>query len=197
MNYLAHLYLSGADEDLLLGNFIGDSIRGDQFERLDPAVQAGVSLHRSIDRFTDSHCVVGRTKALMRNDFGRYAAVVADVFFDHFLARDWRDYHPVALPEYASHIYRTLASRLQQCPPRSRDFFQYMVRVDVLTNYATIKGIEDVLCKMAQRTRFVSGMEQAGEVLRQRYDALEKYFLAFFPELTAFADREIDRLRND
>ncbi|GIS88192.1 MAG: hypothetical protein CM1200mP18_09020 [Gammaproteobacteria bacterium] len=51
MNYLAHLYLSGDIEDLVIGNFIGDAVRGDQYKRLKPAVQAGVRLHREIDRF--------------------------------------------------------------------------------------------------------------------------------------------------
>ena len=128
MNYLAHLYLSGDIEDLMIGNFIGDAIRGDQYKRLKPAVQAGVRLHREIDRFTDTHNTVRRSKKRMWHVFGRYSSVVADIFLDHFLARDWDTYHPQSLENYAVSVESMLRPRLTAFPERSRRLFDYMTQ---------------------------------------------------------------------
>ena len=114
MNTLAHLYLSGDDPDLLLGNFIGDSVRGDDFLQLEYRVQQGVLLHRSIDRFTDQHAVFKHICSMMRDGFSRYAPVVADVFLDHFLARDWERFNTQPLKEYVQWAQGLLASRIDR-----------------------------------------------------------------------------------
>ena len=100
MNYLAHLFLSGESTSILVGNFIGDAVRGNQFSTLDPNAQRGNSWHRVIDRFTDAHPVVRRSKQRAQAVTGRYASVVIDVFYDHFLARDWACHH--AMPCHAA-----------------------------------------------------------------------------------------------
>ncbi|HCX88427.1 MAG TPA: DUF479 domain-containing protein, partial [Gammaproteobacteria bacterium] len=122
MNTLAHLYLSGDDPELILGNFIGDSVRGDEFSQLEQRVQQGVMLHRKIDRFTDGHPVFRQISALMRKDFGRYCSVVADVFLDHFLAREWERFDSRPLEDYTRWIHQILARRIDTCPERSRRY---------------------------------------------------------------------------
>ena len=119
MNYLAHLFLSGESTSILVGNFIGDSVRGNQYSTLDPTIQRGVLLHRAIDRFTDTHPVVHRSKQRVQAVTGRYGSVVIDVFYDHFLARDWPCHHPMPLPEYAQSVYTTLGGWLKEFPDRS------------------------------------------------------------------------------
>ena len=101
MNYLVHLLLPGESTSILVGNFIGDSGHGKQFSTLDPAMQRGILLHRAIDRFTATHPVIRRSKQRAQTVTGRYASVVIDVFYDHFLARDWAFHHAMSLPEYA------------------------------------------------------------------------------------------------
>jgi acyl carrier protein phosphodiesterase len=58
MNFLAHIYLSGSEHEILIGNFIADSIRGKQFDAYQNSIQQGILLHREIDEYTDSHPVV-------------------------------------------------------------------------------------------------------------------------------------------
>ena len=187
MNTLAHLYLSGDDPALLLGNFIGDSVRGTEFAQLETSVQAGVIMHREIDRYTDSHPVVKALCQLMRNDFGRYATVVADVFMDHFLARDWSRFHHQSLERYTDWVHRTLDPQLKNCPDRSQRYFDYLRSTDTLLHYRSKEGIARTLAQMAQRTRFGSGMENAGQVLDRLYQDLEDGFEVFFPDLMKFA----------
>jgi len=190
LNTLAHLYLSGSDPDLILGNFIGDSIRGAQFEELNPQVQQGVLLHRQIDRYTDAHPVFRRLSSLMREDFGRYCSVVADVFMDHFLAKDWHRYHRQPLVDYTNWVKCVLTPRISAYPARSQRFFDYLSRTDTLLHYRSTSGINQTLSQMAQRTRFDSGMEKSGEVLSRLYPQLQNGFDDFFPQLVAYAERQ-------
>ena len=186
MNTLAHLYLSGNDADLILGNFIGDSVRGGEFSQLDERVQEGVRLHRKIDRFTDQHPIFRQICSLMRGDFGRYCTVVADVFLDHFLARDWERFDARSLEDYTRWIHRILAERIDTCPERSRRYFKYLSTTDTLLHYRSTEGISRTLLQMAKRARFNSGMENAGAVLRRQYPQLKEGFESFFPELVRY-----------
>ena len=186
MNTLAHLYLSGNDPDLILGNFIGDSVRGREFFQLDERVQEGVRLHRKIDRFTDQHPIFRQISSLMRGDFGRYCTVVADVFLDHFLARDWERFDARSLEDYTRWIHQILAERIDTCPERSRRYFKYLSTTDTLLHYRSTEGISRTLLQMAKRARFNSGMENAGAVLRRQYPQLKEGFESFFPELVRY-----------
>jgi acyl carrier protein phosphodiesterase len=183
MNYLAHLFLSGESTSILVGNFIGDSVRGNQFSTLDPSIQRGILLHRAIDRFTDAHPVVRKSKQRAQAVTGRYASVVIDVFYDHFLARDWSYYHAMPLPEYAQSVYTILAGWLNEFPDRSRHFYSYMVTHNILESYGSIDGITTVLQQMAKRAKFQSNMELAGDELVRGYRSYESEFREFMPEL--------------
>ena len=190
MNTLAHLYLSGDDPDLLLGNFIGDSVRGDDFLQLEYRVQQGVLLHRKIDRFTDQHVIFKHICSIMRDGFGRYAPVVADVFLDHFLAREWERFDARPLEDYLRWVHQILAGRIDTCPERSRRYFKYLSATDTLLHYRSTEGISQTLSQMAKRARFDSGMEKAGAVLLQQYVKLEESFELFFPDVANFAAGE-------
>ena len=95
MNFLAHIYLSGSDPDILLGNFMADQIKGRDLSSYGHNVRNGIILHRMIDHFTDTHVVSGEARAILRPSMGKYAGVVLDVFYDHFLATKWNDHHDV------------------------------------------------------------------------------------------------------
>lgn len=191
MNTLAHLYLSGIDPERLLGNFIGDSVRGSEFTNLPPGVQRGVLLHRQIDQFTDTHPVFRSLYKLLRPYFGRYAAVVGDVFLDHFLARDWTSHHPQELNEYIEWVHHTISPQIGQCPIRSQRYFEYLVQTQTLAAYRNIDGIAQTLGQMAKRARFASRMETGGAVLAEHYATIESSFEAFFPAIVEFAKSRV------
>src|SRR5436190_842749 len=87
MNFLAHLYLSGDDADVMTGNFIGDFVRGRNLaEQFGEKIARGIELHRAIDAFTDHHSVVKQSKTRLRPKYGHYSGVIVDIFYDHFLA---------------------------------------------------------------------------------------------------------------
>ncbi len=192
MNFLAHLFLSGPPTaaryaDVLVGNFMADSVPGRQLENYPPAVQAGIRLHRAIDTFTDQHPVVRRgTQRLRAAGYGKYAGVISDMFLDHFLARNFADFSPEKLPDFASRVYALLNSRAAEMPPRVQHLLPYMVQHNWLLGYAETAGIGHALSGLSRRASAGSGMETAAVELVENYGAYEADFQAFFPELQGY-----------
>lgn len=142
MNFLSHLYLSGDSEGLLIGNFIADSVKGNSFLDYPKPIQNGIVLHRKIDAFTDSHPVVEHSKQRLRADYHKYAGVITDVYYDHFLANNWHDYSEVPLEKYTSAIYTLIKNNVSILPEKSAMFAKYMLEHNILYEYKKLEGIE-------------------------------------------------------
>ena len=189
MNFLAHLFLSGSPaaptySDVLLGNFIADSVPGKQLENYPTTVQAGIRLHRAIDTFTDQHPVVRRaTQRLRTAGYGKYAGVISDMFLDHFLARHFQDFTTEQLADFAQRVYTELNSRQRELPPRVQHFLPYMTTHNWLLSYADLESITRALTGLSRRASPGSGMETAVVELRANYGAYEVDFQEFFPQL--------------
>ncbi|MEJ8756581.1 ACP phosphodiesterase [Pontibacter sp. H259] len=186
MNYLAHLYLSGNDEELLLGNFIADAVKGNKAALYSPGIARGIKLHRLIDTYTDTHPVVSETKARLREKYKKYAPVVADLYFDHFLAKHFDRFANEPLEAYTQRAYTLINSHLPDLPERVQYFFPYMMEQNWLLGYAQIEGISRALTGLSRRTSFESGMETAGEELKLNYSFYQQEFEVFFPELEQY-----------
>ena len=197
MNFLAHLFLSGAPEsaayaDVLLGNFIADSVPGKQLDNYPPAVQAGIRLHRAIDTFTDQHPAVRRsTQRLREAGYGKYAGVISDMFLDHFLARDFAEFAAEILPDFTGRVYALLAARQPEMPARVQHFFPYMREHNWLLAYAETDGIRRALSGLSRRASAGSGMETAVAELERNYEEYEADFRAFFPELQRYVAKQL------
>lgn len=188
MNFLAHLYLSGDDSEIMVGNFIGDFVKGRNLnERFEERIVKGIELHRSIDAFTDSHPVVTLSKNRLRDKYRHYSPVIVDMFYDHFLARNWTSFHTLSLKDYTLNTYTVLIKYDDILPEEVRRMLVYMSRDNWLLGYAKVEGIHRALSGMAQRTSFESKMELAVNDLKANYDLFEKEFLTFFPDLKAHA----------
>jgi len=189
MNFLAHAYLSGDNQSVLVGNFIGDFIKGRQaLSQFDPQIIRGVELHRAIDEFTDNHPIVHESKDRLRPKYRHYAAVIVDVFYDHFLAKDWKKFHSRSLEDFASETYDTLDSFYGVLPLRFKQMFPYMKSGNWLVNYAKVSGVHRALSGMASRSPYESKMEQAAGDLEKHYKEFDGEFARFFPLLKAFCE---------
>ncbi len=187
MNYLAHIYLSGNNEKLMIGNFIADSIKGNQWKKYDIEIQKGIKLHRAIDHFTDTHSIVKKSKKRLWKRYRHYNAVIIDIFYDHFLAKNWLNYHKVELEAYTESIYQTLTYYHNTLPTRMQYVLTYMIKNNWLYNYKYIAGIEKVMQGMAKRASFNSGMENSTDELQKYYDEFNDEFGQFFPLLMEFS----------
>lgn len=184
MNFLAHICLSGDNPKIMIGNFIGDFVKGrNLLEQFEPDIAKGIELHRTIDEFTDHHPVVAQSKNRLRPTYRHYAAVIVDMFYDHLLAKNWNRYHPEPLATFAERTYKTIETFNPILPEPVKYMMMYMTRGNWLLNYANLEGIERALTGMAGRSKYESKMELAVNDLRQDYDLFAGEFEIFFPQL--------------
>lgn len=168
---------------MLAGNFMADSVKGSAGEAYSEGVRRGIRLHRAIDSYTDGHDTVAQSKRRLREKFKKYAPVVADVFYDHFLAKGWQAFSAEPLRGYVDRVYAELEPFYDVFPQRTQRFYDYMREYDVLYGYASLEGIDRVMRGMARRTSFASGMEHAAAELEANYLSYQAEFSAFFPDL--------------
>ncbi len=189
MNFLAHLYLSGDNHKIMVGNFIGDFVKGrNPVGDFDSEIRKGIELHRAIDAFTDSHPVVLKSKIRLRGKYRHYAPVIVDVFYDHFLATQWVHYSNVTLATYAAHSYDTLKSFDAILPLAVKNMLPYMINGNWLVNYGTIEGIHRALAGMSKQSKFNPKMDEAIEELQSGYMGFQSEFETFFPELRKYCE---------
>lgn len=187
MNFLAHLYLSGNNPKIMIGNFMGDFVKGRAYlNQYDSEIIKGIDLHRSIDEFTDSHAIVTQSKNRLRPKYRHYSGVITDVFYDHFLAANWNQFHPLPLAQFAQQAYQTIQSSDTELPAELNHMMPYMVNGNWLLNYSNLEGIHRALSGMARRTPYESKMEESVTDLREDYDAFKNEFMEFFPLLEAY-----------
>jgi len=183
MNFLAHVYLSGSDEQKQIGNFIADSVRGKQYLTYPKSIQYGILLHREIDTYTDSHPIWRKSKKYLVPTYNHYAAVLVDMYYDHFLAKNWSLYHSTPLAEYVANFYATLQNNVAILPPKVQNFLPIMIAENWFTCYETIDGLKHILTQMDRRTKGLSKMSYATTELLQYYDYFEDDFTLFFKDL--------------
>jgi len=188
MNYLAHLYLSGESDELLIGNFIGDSVKGKQYLHYAKEVQRGVILHRQIDLFTDSHPLVKQCSHRFRQHYGRYSGIVSDIVFDHFLAKYWPAYSVYSLPWFSGHVHAVLLSHFSGLPLKVKSFLPFFIKQKRLESYAQFEGIRQTLEIMGRRTSMPEESEFAMNVLYEEFFLIKAAFDEFFFELIRFVE---------
>lgn len=183
MNFLAHLYLSQNPPELMVGNFIGDFVKGRAFETYPDTIQKGIILHREIDAFTDDNILVRQSKKRLVPKYRHFSAVIVDMFYDHFLATLWKDFHQQSLESFAEDSYATIQKFYNLLPEKAQYMFPFMVKHNWLTSYRTSFGLNRALTGLSQRTRYTSHMEEATVDLEHNYEDYKKEFSAFFPIL--------------
>ncbi len=194
MNYLAHLLLSADTPQSRVGNLLGDFIKPHQAQHLPDALRAGMALHHAIDRYTDSHPIVRQSKARVAAERRRFAGILVDIFYDHYLARHWAQFHPLPLEAFTARCYHELHQQHQWLPPRLQTILPIMERENWLLCYRDIDGIAEVLQAFSQHR--LSRPNPIGEGirdLRERHAEFEQDFLAFFPQLAAHMAEPIRR----
>lgn len=187
MNFLAHAYLSFDDPKVLIGNFIGDFVRGPIEIIYEKDIAIGIVLHRDIDKFTDHHPVVKEAQKLLKPQFGSYGSVITDMYFDYFLAKYWNSYSPLPLTEFAQNTYSLLEKYQEILPEKFLKVFQQMKQFNWLYSYSEINGIRSALTGLSKRTRFDSKMETAHVFLDENHEILRKHFEDFFEDLVKFS----------
>jgi acyl carrier protein phosphodiesterase len=190
MNFLAHLYLSGNHEEIMVGNFIGDYVKGKEYLYYPVNIRKGIMLHRYIDSFTDSHPITKISRAHFSEKYGKYSGIVTDIFYDYFLSSSWSSYSPDELQSYVDYVFATLKKHYYDFPQGIKNWFPNFIRNNWLMSYSSIDGMEDVLHRMSSRTSLPEQTSFAISVLRERELELRTEFSAFFESIRLFVEAE-------
>jgi acyl carrier protein phosphodiesterase len=194
LNFLAHLYLSQNNTNILIGNFIADHIRGNKYESFSKEIKQGIFLHRAIDTFTDAHKIVRKSKRRLHARYRHYDGVIIDIFYDYFLAKNWASYSEIPLAVYTDAIYHLFDEIKLNLPLKSQQFIKYMIEYNILFNYQYKDGIEKVLNGMNNRTKGKSQMNLAIEDLKILEKEFEEDFTLFFKDLIVYTNQRVKEI---
>jgi acyl carrier protein phosphodiesterase len=183
MNFLAHIYLSGDNDLIKIGNFMADGIRGKHFENYPLDIQKGIKLHRFIDTYTDAHLVFRESTKRLHKNYHHYAGVIVDVFYDHFLAKNWSNYSSETLVDFTENFYQSLRDNYDFLSERTKGMMPYMIEYNWLVSYQTVEGISRILTQMDGRTKNESKMRFSPNELIEYYTEFEQEFTSFFEDV--------------
>jgi acyl carrier protein phosphodiesterase len=176
MNILAHLYLSGGIDHLMLGNFMGDFVKGSKYKNYPEPIKNGILLHRNIDSITDNHSSHLVSRNRFREKYGLHTGIVVDIVYDHFLAANWDQFHAMPLSVYAQQVYAYVNENFELLPDGLKQILPFMITNNWLELYKSIDGIERVLQGMARRTSMPNEVAFAIETLKYFYHPIQNEF---------------------
>jgi acyl carrier protein phosphodiesterase len=183
MNYLAHIFLSGDNDDVKIGNFIADFVPGKKYLEYPETIKKGILLHRKIDTYTDSHPIFRESKRRLFGDFRHYSAVIVDMFYDHFLAKHFSAYSDVELNEFAASFYKLLEDKKQILPDNVKRVLPVMINYNWLVSYRDLDQLQDILRQMNNRTKHKSNLHHSIALLKRDYLLFENDFKVFFDDI--------------
>lgn len=186
MNYLAHLYLSGIDEQTMVGNFIGDYVKGSDWEKYPEKIKNGILMHRQIDSFTDSHQKFREAKEPFKIEYGLYSGIIIDFVYDHFLASNWNEYSDYSLKTFAKFSHAVLMKNFIHLPLRVQGFLPFLIKNKRLESYASTSGIIEALQIMSNYSSLPAKSDFVLHTLENNYAFFEDNFKAFMSDLINF-----------
>ena len=187
MNYLAHLFLSEGTPESLIGNLLGDFVKGTAVNLYPEEIRKGIDLHRKVDSYTDSHPIVRSSKSLVSSHRRRFAGVLIDVFYDHFLAKNWLEYSEIPLRDFSQDVYKILQDNRDILPDSLQRVLPTIIARDLLSSYQEIAEIGITLTRMSARLKRTNNLASGIEDLTANYQRLESDFRDFFPDLIKYA----------
>ena len=190
MNFLAHIYLSGNHEKILVGNFMGDYVKGRNYIQYPEDVRKGILLHRKIDYFTDNHPIARKSKDPLNPYYHKYSGIVIDIFYDYLLTRSWDRYCDVPLPVFVERVFHLLRNNYDIFPQGMKNLFPNFIRNNWLIAYSSVEGIETVLHRMSSRTSLPEFTKYAIDSLREREEEYLEEFNLFFPDIRNYVKNE-------
>jgi acyl carrier protein phosphodiesterase len=187
VNHLAHLFLAGDTAESLIGNLAGDFVKGPLGDRFPPAIRGGIVQHRRIDAFTDSHPAAAAFRRVLTPEHGHYARVIADMFFDHFLACRFHEYAGEPLETFLARTFATIDPYVESLPGMLRVVYPRIRDERWLESYADVDGIRFALSNISRRFSRRPDLANAARHLVDSRVELERRFEEFLPDVIAFA----------
>ena len=194
MNFLGHIYLSGPDTELAIGNLVADQIKGNRISELPDKIKSGIVLHRLIDEFTDNHISYKKCVRELFPKYRHYSRVIIDMYFDHFLATNWDNFHKTPLKIYSNSFYEKLEKSCFYFNDQVQYFICNLINQKWLEKYSNLKDLEVILKQMERRTKFPSKLAASTYDLIEKYTYFESHFFHFMEDVTFFSKNKLKDL---
>jgi len=183
MNHLAHLYLSSDREEEMVGQFIADAVKGNDFNLYSKEIRNGILLHRWVDSFTDTHDLVKELRAAYRPKLGLYSGVLIDLVFDYFLAKDFQIHSGRELAEFQHFTFHVLNKHEDVFPDKMKKYFFHMKEKKFMMKYGHSEGMAVIVKQMGMRIPRGEALVEAGDFFLDHVEVASNYFPEFFVEL--------------
>jgi len=190
MNVLAHIYLSGDSDNIIIGNYIGDYVKGRDYLKYPEGIRKGIIIPRRIDAFTDWLPVVHRSKLHFVGRYRKYAGVIIDILYDHYLTREWDLFSRSPLESVTYKFYRAMVNNFEILPETVREKMPFFIIDNWLETYQTRRGIRRVLKTLSGITSLPKETRLAMRVWKKQYYSIEEDFMEFFPQLISYVESE-------
>ncbi|MCB1688028.1 MAG: DUF479 domain-containing protein [Halioglobus sp.] len=194
MNFLAHFHLAWPDEGLVAGGLEGDYVKGLLRGQMPESLERGVKLHRAIDAYTDAHPLILQLRRELPPGLRRYAGILIDLSFDHYLSLHWSRFSSLPLADFNREVYRILAVNEMNLSDGARSMVARLVEHDVLNLYQDWETIPATAARIGQRFKRHNPFLNLERELSPAKGALEQTFLDFYPQLESFCRDSIRRL---
>ena len=196
VNFLAHSLFAQGNSERLAGQFAGDFVRGSDLSQYREGIQLGIRMHRFIDHYTDHHAAAVQLRDLFKPPVRRFAGIVTDVVFDHYLARDWSRYSSVPLAEHVAHVHQSLEEHQDELPDNLNRFVAFLKREKVLESNVSFDSVELTLQRLSQRSASFSPLASGAAIALEHEAEILSVFKIFFPELIQAANEHRAELIN-
>lgn len=190
MNYLAHFYLSDQTPEGFLGGILGDFVRGKVQGKFTPTIEREIEIHRRIDFFTDTNEIVRKSKKRVAANRSKYAGVLVDVFYDHYLALNFENYSNISLKDFSTDVYQSLKTRNNSLDESLQTRLMGIAHYDLLSSYVTLEGIGLALYRISKRLKRENNLAEGIFDIKNNYAEMQKDFEEFFPQLIEFVNIE-------
>ncbi|MEZ4853389.1 ACP phosphodiesterase [Flavobacterium sp.] len=194
MNFLAHIYLSGDNEMLKIGNFMADSIKGNNYLEYTGDLQKGILLHRAIDSFTDTNEIYRKSKHRLHKKYGHYSGIIMDVVYDHYLAKNWNRFSTENLSDFVLRFYQSISKNSSLLPVKTQRLVPFMIDQNWLESYVTLDGLQTILWQMSRRINYTIDMSEAISEVQEFYLEFESEFFEFMVEIEKMCKEKLKEL---
>lgn len=186
MNYLAHIALSGSNSDIIIGNFIGDFIKGDDYNNYPKNFKKGILLHRAIDSFTDSHSITIQSKRRFYKKYPKVGGIITDILYDYFLSLNWRKFYSIELDDFITNTYKTLDTNKSKFPKEMDGLYKHLITNNWFKGYQTQEGTALSLTQVGNKIKYSKDLGLAFEIVNDNFEKFNNEFLEFYQELIEF-----------
>ncbi|MEY3351420.1 MAG: hypothetical protein RIQ50_1531 [Bacteroidota bacterium] len=178
MNYLGHIYFSSSNE-LAIANLFGDLVKGSSFHHFPLLIQEGITLHRRLDNFMDQHSAVKQVCSIIRSDLPKVAPIAMDIYFDHLLARNWKQFHEKPYEQFLSDFYAQISTSKQLFPPDFQNFLLNMVKFDWMSHYGESYGLFKMCQGVSNKLSFDNALKNGHLVFEKHESIIESAFYEY------------------